>query len=162
MRRILSAVAVLAILAGCGGGGGGDGGGSPEPTFRIPDDVASGFHNYAIGSTVVSVNGDVAENTVAAWIQAHDLESVFIIAASVTDDLSADVGAAFLDIDGDVSDVSDAVVLPVVSAADGMAFSDDGSTLSLDFTVVSPDGTSIDFRNSGSLISTSSTLPPRP
>ena len=68
----------------------------------------------------------------------------------------------FLDIDGDVSDVSDAVVLPVVSAADGMAFSDDGSTLSLDFTVVSPDGTSIDFRNSGSLISTSSTLPPRP
>ena len=45
MRRILSAVAVLAILAGCGGGGGGGGGGG----FAITQDLADTFYVYSGG-----------------------------------------------------------------------------------------------------------------
>lgn len=161
MRRIISAVAVLAVLAGCGGGGG-DGGGSPEPTFEIPGSLAGEFHNYRVGGTVLSVRGEVEDNQVNGWMQAHDIEGVFILVADVLGPLNADVSAVFIDLDGDVSDTSDAVQAGVLSDASGLEFSEDGTVISLDFTVINLDSSLVPFVNSGELISTTSTLPPKP
>lgn len=161
MRKWIAALA-LAVVTGCGGGGG-DGGGKPqEQTFRIPDDISSGFYNYLVGSVLVSVTADADGSAFGGFLQSPTSDALFVFSGTITSSLSASIGAVLLDVDGNVNTTSDLVVLGAVSGDDGISFSLDGTEVTLNFDVVNLDASRTHFGASGDLLSVTSNVPSYP
>ncbi len=131
MRRILSAVAVLAILAGCGGGGGGNK--TPEPTFRVDADLDGAVYTYRIGTTTFGCTYEPNSELALCIISAPGVNPFAFFGPVSTDGLTIFVQLSAFDSDGD-GDFLEELSLPVASGS-RVDFADDGSSVTVDVTL---------------------------